>query len=195
MNGMVPSIATPMLATISNVTIRINNNGLTTAHMLFSNQQICFEYDFVLTSLIHLYKLNALMIYTNTPDNINLLNGKTVRIVLDPFSNYLRYIGSPTENRFFSANSPDFSEVSLTWKYKKVLHNLCRTFLFFYLLHEPQYGHPAHLLLLLSFNNIVIILTIINIIITTSTILSIPFSILLPTWYTSVAKSHANIVW
>lgn len=114
MNGMVPSIATPMLATISNITIRINNNGLTTAHMLFSNQQICFEYDFVLTSLIHLYKLNALMIYTNTPDNINLLNGKTVRIVLDPFSNYLRYIGSTTENRFFSANSPDFSEVSLT---------------------------------------------------------------------------------
>ena len=114
MNGMLPAISTPILAVISNVTIRINNNGLTTVHMQFSNQQFCFEYDLVLTSLVHLYKLNALMCYTNTPDNITLLNGKTVRIVLDPFSNFLRYIGSPTENRFFSANSPDFTEVSLT---------------------------------------------------------------------------------
>ena len=114
MNGMVPTVTTPTLATISNVTIRINNNGLTTAHMLFSNQQFCFEYDFVLTSLVHLYKLNALMRYTNTPDNITLLNGKTVRIVLDPFSHFLRYIGNPTENRFFSASSPEFAEVSLS---------------------------------------------------------------------------------
>lgn len=113
MNGTVPAITTPILATISNVTIRINNNGLTTAHMLFSNQQFYFEYDFVLTSLVQLYKLNALMRYTNTPDNINLLNGKIVRIVLDPFSQFIRYIGSPTENRFFSVNSPDFAEVSL----------------------------------------------------------------------------------
>ncbi|MBO5179476.1 MAG: hypothetical protein J6B87_03925 [Clostridia bacterium] len=103
-----------MLATISNVAIRVNAQGFMTVHMQFSNQQFCFEYDFVLTSLVHLYKLNALMRYTNTPDNITLLNGKTVSIVLDPFSHFLRYIGSPTENRFFSANSPDFTEVSLT---------------------------------------------------------------------------------
>lgn len=102
---------TVMLATISNVAIRVNAQGLMTAHMQFTNQQTCCEYDFVLTNLVHLYRLNALMRYTNTLDNINFLNGKTVRIVFDSF---LHYIGSPTENRFFSVNSQDFSEVSLT---------------------------------------------------------------------------------
>lgn len=100
-----------MLATISNVAIRVNAQGLMTAHMQFANQQTCCEYDFILTSLTHLYRLSALMRYTNTLDNINLLNGKTVRIVFDSF---LHYIGSPTENRFFSIDSPEFAEVSLS---------------------------------------------------------------------------------
>ena len=100
-----------MLATISNVAIQVNSQGLMTAHMQFINQQTCCEYDFVLTSLVHLYKLNALMRYTNTLDNINLLNGKTVRIVFDSF---LHYIGSTTENRFFSVDSQDFSEFTLS---------------------------------------------------------------------------------
>ena len=97
------------LATITNVSIRINERSQVFAHLNFANQYVACEHDFLLTRITELKRIEAMMNYTNTPDDITLLPGKTVRIVTD---NFLRYIGSATEDKFFSVTSKDFIELS-----------------------------------------------------------------------------------
>lgn len=96
-------------ATITNVTLRINERNQVFAHITFANQYVVCEHDFLLTRIIELKRIGALMNYTNTFDDITLLRGKTVRILTDTF---LRYIGSATEDRFFSVASQEFVEHS-----------------------------------------------------------------------------------
>ena len=98
------------LVTITNVTIRINERSQVFAHINFANQYVACEHDFLLTSITELKRIEALMKYTNTPDDITLLTGKMVRIITD---NFLRYIGSATEDKFFPIASKNFVELTI----------------------------------------------------------------------------------
>ena len=98
------------LVTITNVAIRINEQNQIFAHINFANPYVACEHDFLLTRISELKRIEALMRYTNTPEDFMFLTGKTVRIITD---NFLRFIGSATEDKFFPVASQEFTELTM----------------------------------------------------------------------------------
>lgn len=110
-------------ALISNVVITTDDRNRLIARMSFHTPQL-YTHNFLLANPADMQRLNAIMRYTNTYDDITLMKGKRINLVIDP---KLRFIGSVSKNKFIPLDAPNFMEVP--WLYlKSVLRRFKNSF-------------------------------------------------------------------